>query len=83
MSNFAGVIILSIPLIFLILYFWIIIDWRDCPKGGYHKWEYREDLKVAKGWMSDMLVNINGHNIYSTNERHVCKKCGLTEKINK
>ena len=30
---------------------------------------------------SDVLMNINGHNIYSTNKRHICKKCGLIEKI--
>lgn len=81
MENLVSLIIISLPLIFLILYFWIIIDWRKCPKGGYHKWQYKEDLKVADGWLSDMLLSIKGNNIYSENKRHICKKCGLVEKL--
>jgi hypothetical protein len=75
------IIVFLLCLIPLIIFFHTFNDWRKCPKGGYHKWQYKEDLKVADGWLSDMLLSIKGNNIYSDNQRHVCKKCGLVEKL--
>lgn len=67
-----------IPLSYLFIY---CFDWRKCPKGGFHKFEFEEDIKIGKGWFGDMLVSIKGNNFYSDNKRYVCKKCFLVEKV--
>ena len=72
------ILIFVVPVLLLIIF---CNDWRKCPKGGSHKWVFEEDLKIGHGWFGDMLVSINGHNIYSDNQRYVCTKCNLVEKV--